>query len=557
MFSFRSFGQENLTEKAKEKVKEGFKISGFLSANAVGYHVSGIPNRREPFYWIFSGNLNISFLEWSIPITATVSQQESDFDAQLPFNQFGVSPRYKSVTLHLGYRSLNFSEFTLAGNMFLGVGVEVAPENSLVKVSAMYGRFARALNERGAEGFNSRLPAYERWGYGSKVTVGNEKREADLIFFKAADNLESIDRTLADSVGLKPQENFVLGINTRQQITEKTQINVEYALSAYTTDTRNPEIVLDKFTYANNLGGIYVPRESSQFNGAISGSLTYGGEMIQLQVKYRRIGPEYKTMGSTFLNNDLEDITGGVSWRMLKGKINVSTNAGVQRNNLDDEQLSSMVRIVAGANIAYTVSNHLNLNASVANFNASSQLTQFSANTLSPIMRDSLYYLQVTNNASLGANYSVGEGDFRNVLFSNASYQDASSNQGNNTTFYNVNAGYQLNYVPADFTVSTSFNYNDNSSEQVRNKSFGPSLVVAKHFFKRSLKCSLTSTALYNQLNAEKAADIYSTKFMTAYSYAKKHTLSFDATYVSREAYTENNKSFNELRAGILYSYTF
>lgn len=555
--SINSFGQENLKEKAKEKVKEGVKISGFLSANVVGYHVSGIPNRREPFYWIFSGNLNISFLDWTIPITATVSQQESDFDAQLPFNQFGVSPRYKSVTLHLGYRTMNFSEFTLAGNMFLGAGVEVAPENSLVKVSAMYGRFARALNERGADGFNSRLPAYERWGYGSKVTIGNDKREADLIFFKASDDLESVDRILADSVGMMPQENFVMGLNTRQEITEKTQIRVEYALSAYTMDIRNPEIVLESYTYANNLGGIYVPRESSQFNGAILGDLTYGGDNIQLQLKYRRIGPEYKTMGSTFLNNDMEDITGGISWRMLKGKINVSTNGGIQRNNLNDEQLSSMVRVVAGANIAYTVSNNLNLNASIANFNASSQLTQFSVNTLSPIMRDSLFYLQVTNNASLGANYSVGEADFRNVIFTNANYQDASNNQENKTTFYNINTGYQLNYVPADLTVSTSINYNDNASEQVRNKSFGPSLVFAKHFFKRSLKCSLISSALFNQLNGEKAADIYSTKFMTAYSYAEKHTLSFDATYVSREAYTENNQSFNELRAGILYSYTF
>lgn len=540
----------------KEKVKKEFKVSGSLNANAVGYQVSGIPARRDPFYWIFSGNVTFSFMEWSIPVTASLSQQESNFDTQLPFNQFGMSPHYKSVTMHLGYRSMQFSEFTLAGNMFLGAGVEVAPENSLVKVSAMYGRFARAINERGAADYNYRLPTYERWGYGSKVSLGNEKREADIIFFRAADDKNSVDPLMADTLGLSPQENFVVGLGGRQQLTERIQLRAEYALSAYTMDTRHEEIVLESFTYANNLGGLYVPRASSQFNGAFLGNLTYGGEGMQLQLNYRRIGPEYKTMGSTFLNNDLEDITAGVSWRMLQGKISISTNGGFQRNNLNDMQLSRMVRLIGGINANWSVTKSLQVNASLANFNSGSRLTQFSERSLSPMEQDSLYYMQVTNNASLGANYSIGEGDVRHNVFTNTSYQGAHDNQDNETAFYNINTGWQLSFIPAAFTVSTSLNYNINKSV-AENTGLGPSLVLAKQFFERKLKCTLSSTALFNRLNGDRAAEIYSTKFMTGYTYGKGHTFSVDATRVSRKAFTENNRSFNELRAGVLYSYSF
>ncbi|MEQ8425299.1 MAG: hypothetical protein RIA63_11360, partial [Cyclobacteriaceae bacterium] len=37
------------------------KISGSISGSAIGYSVTGIPARRDPLYWLISGNFNIQF----------------------------------------------------------------------------------------------------------------------------------------------------------------------------------------------------------------------------------------------------------------------------------------------------------------------------------------------------------------------------------------------------------------------------------------------------------------------------------------------------------------
>ena len=558
LFYARAQAQEDTSEKnLVEKAKRSVKISGAIRANAIGYHVTGIPSRREPFFWMLAGNLNISFLDWSIPISATFNRQQQTFNAQLPFNQFGMSPRYKFLTLHLGYRSLNFSEYTLAGNIFLGAGVEVAPENSLVKVSAMYGRFARAVNERGAEGFSSSMPTYERWGYGSKVTVGNEKQEASFILFKASDNPRSLEAKLADSLGIKPQENLILGLQAQYKISPSVSLKGDYALSAYTTDTRNPEVVLSSYTYANNFGDLYVPRASSQFNGAFTGNITYNAQRAQLQLTYRRIGPEYRTMGSTFLNNDLEDITGGISWRMINGKVSLSTNAGLQHNNLNKQQLTTMTRVIGSVNATYSVNDQWNVSSSVANFNASSQLTPFTEVSLDPNQIDSLYYLQVTTNASVGTNYSFGDQEITHRLFLNSSYQEAHDSQENQSVFHNLNTGYQCGFVPAALTTSATINLNDNQNNEVNNRSIGPALSAAKYFLDRKFNSTLTATSLYSYRNKTRISNLYSYKMRLSYTPSKGHTISLDTAHIRRTALAEDSQSFQELRGSILYSYTF
>ena len=93
--------------------KDLVKLSGALSLNSTFYLGSA---ERPPFFWQMSGNLNIVTPLFTIPISLTLSQQQKFsfndfFDSQSkaaaqPFNQFGMSPKYKSVTSHIGYRSL-------------------------------------------------------------------------------------------------------------------------------------------------------------------------------------------------------------------------------------------------------------------------------------------------------------------------------------------------------------------------------------------------------------------------------------------------------------------
>ena len=167
--------------------KNPVKVTGGISATQTFYYAQGIQNRRDPYYWMLNANLNVDILGLNIPFSATQSEQNRSYTQ--PFNTYGISPRYKSVTAHMGYRSLPFSNYTLGGNMFLGAGVEIAPSASLIKFSVLYGRFTKAVAVQETEGAISGTPAFERMGYGGKVSIGKINHSIDLILFHGKDNI--------------------------------------------------------------------------------------------------------------------------------------------------------------------------------------------------------------------------------------------------------------------------------------------------------------------------------------------------------------------------------
>ncbi|WP_317899297.1 hypothetical protein [Aurantibacillus circumpalustris] len=211
-------------------------LTGSIGANATLYNADGIAPRRDPFYWSFNANINVTlFNKVSMPLTAVITQQDKNYTTggidkySQAFNQFGISPRYKWLTMHAGYRSLEFSEYTLSGAMFLGGGVEIKPEKSLVSGTALYGRFVKAIPQGGVDGIAVSVPAYERFGGGGKIKLGNDDHYGEFIFLKLKDNVKSLAFDTALSV--TPQENQILGIGTKQKITKWLSFSADLAYS--------------------------------------------------------------------------------------------------------------------------------------------------------------------------------------------------------------------------------------------------------------------------------------------------------------------------------------
>lgn len=419
----------------KKTIKDKVKISGGISANSTIYYANGIENRKPPLYWLFNGNLTISVGQLSVPIFLSLSEQQNRLYTN-PFNQLGISPKYKSITVHGGYRSMQFSEFTLAGNIFLGGGIEILPKKLPFRFGAMYGRFARAISEIGTENYTLGQPSYERWGYGSKLGYQAKQGLYELSLFRAADQIGSLTDSTAKELGLKPHENFVGGVKAKQKVLKRIILSLDYALSAFTRDRRDEETELSYFKYANYLKPIYTTRGSSQFNKAILTSLTYQANSFQASLNYRRIDPEYKTLGSTFLTNDMEDITLGFGCKMLKSKINLMSNLGIQRNNLNDQKQASMTRNVFNINISYVITPKLNLNTQFANYNTTTQTSRFTNSGIAGNTIDSLFYLQVNRNMGASLNYSFQKTLTNHSLMLNTNYQEASNSQKNNSTFF-------------------------------------------------------------------------------------------------------------------------
>src|SRR5208283_2880744 len=101
-------------------------LTGGMMAQIIFYNANGISGDRQPISYIFTGSPTIDLYNTvTIPFIFTYSEQERLL--RQPFNQFGISPKYKWITLHVGYQNLNYSQFTLAGHTILGAGVDLTP----------------------------------------------------------------------------------------------------------------------------------------------------------------------------------------------------------------------------------------------------------------------------------------------------------------------------------------------------------------------------------------------------------------------------------------------
>lgn len=159
---------QNLETIGKEKA---LTVSGGLSLNQIFYAANGVALRRDPYSYFASGNVNFSLYGWDVPLSFSYSNQNTAF--QQPFNQYSIHPTYKWITGHLGYSSMTFSPYTVNGHIFLGGGIELAPEGKW-KLSALYGRFLKAVEPDTLTAQNV-VPSFKRMRKGKLQLMANDE----------------------------------------------------------------------------------------------------------------------------------------------------------------------------------------------------------------------------------------------------------------------------------------------------------------------------------------------------------------------------------------------
>lgn len=552
-----SLRAQNLELIGKEKA---LKVTGGISLSQVVYAADGIDSRRDPYTYYASGNVNFSLYGWSVPVSFSVSNQQTAF--QQPFNQYSVHPTYKWVTGHLGYASMSFSPYTVNGHIFLGGGVDLAPEGNW-KLSALYGRFLKAV-EPDSLNENAATPAFQRMGYGAKASFSSKGNTVDIIFFRARDNINSI-AYVPDSLEVLPEENFVVSLGAGTTLAQHFVVRAEIASSAMTRDIR-----ADKTSTDNALGKVklfYQPRLSSSYYKAFKTSFTYQEGQYSLGVAYERIDPGYETLGAYYFNNDLENITANGAVSILQGKMNVAISAGTQRDNLDNNNVSTMRRFVGSANVNYVPSQKVNLTVSYSSFqsytNIRSQFTDI--NQLTPYDNmDTLNYTQISQSLNAMVMYMLSSAkEKRQSINCNLSVQDAADKQGGVTQnsgsrFYNLNTSYSLGLTPQSLTVSVAFNGNVNESPSISTKTFGPTVSVSKQFFDKQLRTTLSTAYNNSYTNGQKVSTIINLRVGSSYAIRKKHNLSLSLAGVRRASNTEATaQTFTEFTGTLGYSYAF
>lgn len=528
-------------------------ITGSLGANTVFYTAQGISPRRDPFYYVFNANLNISlFNKISMPLSAVITQQDKNFSKgsldkfSQPFNQFGISPKYKWLTLHLGYRSLQFSDYSLSGAMFLGGGIEVKPDKSIISASAFMGRFVKAVPTGGVAGVVVSLPAYERWGGGAKIRIGKDSNYGECSYLKIKDKVNSI--AFDTSLFITPHDNQIFGFATRQKITKSLSLSSDLCYSMFTKNLYEDVTKLEKFSYINQ---IYAPRPSSQFNKALNASIDYNPGKFTLGLKYKRIDPDYRSLGAIFLTNDVQEISFNSGLSLLKNKLSLQASSGIQTNNLDKVQITTSRRIIGYFNVSYNVSPQFNINTGYSNF---------SSNTIPvrDVFTDSIKFVQLTQNGNLQSTFVFGSDNIKQTLSLSNTYQESANNKQGLNTFLNQTLSYNLSFTKLALGINTSLLYNRSTTAGfATNEGIGPNLGIQKSFYKNKIQLRLSSGFQMAYSDKKELNKNLNSNVSFSYTIDKNQSLKASCGFLKRIALQQSAQAFIEQRASLGYQYNF
>ncbi len=524
----------------------------------------GMPLNREPFIMALNANLRFNFYGIiDMPMSINYNNRQVSRDMKNPLKEMwegiisktGFSPKYKWVTLHLGERSMNFSQYTYSGIMFYGVGLELKPPKSIVDFSSFFGRLQKPLNPDTLRNTPMK-PTYERWGSGAKIGLGKKKHRVELMYFHAKDKVNSID-TLSPIYGVKPLENLVVGISTKNNLFERINIKGDYIMSAYTSDLRTPiRRVEEEYNYFNNLGDLFRPMLSTRYNRVFIIGIDYTADLYNIGVSRKRVDPTFVSLGSLSVDNDVEEYTINGSIALFESKVNLSGNVGKQYNNLDRTNLNQMSRFIYAANISYLINKNWNVSGNYSNNSSSTSPTYLN-------LIDSIKLMQLNQNFATNVSYNFGE-KLKHAFMVGSNLQLADDIQDinnsqtvNSTKVQSHNAGYSL-LVPDWQTNSTlSYMLTIVDASGMKNLSRGPNLQVRKTLWEKKISINIGGGMLENFVDNQSNGNTINFRFGAMLKLEKYHSVKFDNSIIRKNDTQNPDKSFTDIQWKLGYNFDF
>ena len=539
--------------------KNGIKATGGINISNIFYHSSDSISRRDPYQYILSGNLNLNIFGYVTPFSFTYSNSQRSYTQ--PFNRLSFTPQYKWVKAYIGYTSMSFSPYTLSGHSFKGGGVELTPGSW--RVALMAGQLKKAieynpLNEASAG------TSYKRMGYGIKVGYEKSKNSISANVFTAKDDENSIQHYTGNNFP-QPKENLVLGVSGRTTLLDHISLEGEYALSILKSNMSHDLAQTDSITINSDSEAKNEQAGITRKFDAYSFGIGYQTSPFGLILRYERVAPDYQTLGAYYFNNDLENITLVPNIRLLEGRLAISGNIGLQRNNLDKCRESTTKRWVGAGNIVFTPAEKWNLTFNYSNFSTYTNIRPQTDPFFNDSM-DSLNFYQVTNQIGGSVIYSFGKKDAPRNLMINTSYQKAEeTNQGaqrkSASGFITANTSYSQLMPKAGLSLALSYNLSASTALEAKSFYQGPGMNISKMFMNKTLRAGFNTTYNQNTLNGKKGSPVLSTGLNLGYSPKKteegKHSINFNLTMVQRFPSELQKLKRSELTANLNYAFTF
>ncbi|MCE6992523.1 hypothetical protein [Dyadobacter sp. CY323] len=535
-----------------------FEINGSLSASLQFYTVDGIASRRQPFTWFLTGSPVMKLYGMTFPFSFTVSEQERRFSQ--PFNQYGVSPSYKWIKLHLGYRNVRFSDYTLAGANFLGAGIELNPGK--FRAGFVYGRFARAVQEDSSSTdprYRYLRPSYKRIGMAGKLGYGGKKAFIDVSAFGARDVIGSIPTPSLRS-RITPMENLAIGIkNHIGFLKQKLTFDLDLGASLLTRDISGYDLE-DPLPWQNTLLSVMAVNNSTSFFTAASASAAYSFAKIgSLRLGYQRIDPDYQSLGAYYFQNDVEQFTVSPSFSLLKNKLNVNGSYGRSHDNLNGKKLATTHRNVGSLNVNAALIPKLSINLGYTNFGVGQ------SRGLGDLFNDSLAVSLVNASYSGNLSYLFGTRIQRQTVglmvnYQNTNDQNRFTRQYTGASSFVSALNYSHSHTAAHLNGNLSLSYVTIDTYGRKMVNIGPGLSVSKEWPKQKIRTSFTHNSQFRTTNGLRDGRVSNTGISASMS-RKKQSFSMSVNNLHNRYQSGGDavsyRNFAEYRGTISYGVRF
>jgi hypothetical protein len=417
-----------------------------IRMSATAYSISGQDYRQEPFSYFLHGTPRLTIKGFDIPVSFILSNQQRSI--QQPFNRIGIAPKYKWVKAYLGYNTMALSKYTFSNRQFLGAGVELNPGK--LRLAALYGRLQKAIREDSTESsansflLQQSLPKFERHAFGGKIGIGTANSYFDIVGMKAYDVMGPDDPI--DTLAVRPQENVALGIHSKLKLSKLFELKLDLATSIYTRDTTSEDYELDE--EVGFLVNVLQPKESTQILFAGEAGIGYKKPTWGIQLNYKRIDPDFKSMGVYYLQSDISQWTIAPNFSLLKKTLRIRGQIGIQKDNLYDTRLATSKRLIQSVHAQWNQSRFFQLGAYYTNFG----LTQTPG---LKALTDTTRISQVNGSYGLSPSVFIPGKTWQHQVYSTISFNTLSFNKSSIVALEDIrttqlNMGYTLSPISSN-----------------------------------------------------------------------------------------------------------
>lgn len=483
------------------KNKPWFSLSSGITLSAQFYRTNVNNPRQQPFMYSISGAPALDIKGVTMPFNVIYSNQV--FTYQQPFNQFGISPTFKYGTLYLGNSSVRFSNYTLAGQRFGGVGGDL--QFRRLRIGGIYGQLRRqvapigALNDPLTFINESETQAFRRRGYAFKIGFGSKTEFIDFIYFKSFDVIPA--NFNQSDWKVQPAENAIFGIHSFFKIGKKLAFKNDWAVSAFTRNSLADSVAIENQQLRNLARKVLLPTVTTNVRIAGESSLKLIHKKISPSITYKRVELDYTSTGAYFFLTDIQQITGGLQLNLFKNKLSINGSFGRQSDNLQKQRLRTSYRNIGSVNANFNPSAKWGVSMVYTNFG----ITQ---SPLPTAITDTNRINQVNNSFTVIPRYTIQKANHHHNFTFVAGY-NAMSNLGSsigasaNLTCYNLNLNYSLNLVKRFITAGATPSLISTRTIAGEFVARGMSVNGGKSFFKNQLSMSYVFGYYANTFNSQ------------------------------------------------------